>query len=209
MLPQPQKLVGFTVSVKFPSSGGAPWFKQMFFHLQGITADITGIIWWSWLWISRPHAVSCGCCKTRVGKYTALKQLLLRRYTLHTPEKGCLLRWSSDLCFFHQRFSHKARHCVPPVCSRCWETLTQEELLFDPLNGRRTLPLRWASSLSPHQIWTRHPKVTAQKLGAANRSTIGASDTRMATVSFYEHSLDCDSLIEIPIIGADFLCANG
>ncbi|TWW69300.1 hypothetical protein D4764_18G0001060 [Takifugu flavidus] len=46
------------------------------------------IIWWWRLWTSNPHAVSCSCCGPLRGKYAALKELLLRKYSQSDAERA-------------------------------------------------------------------------------------------------------------------------
>lgn len=49
------------------------------------------------------------------------------------------------------------------------------------------------------------------QLSTTNRSSIGTFSTRSATVCFYRHTFNWNLVIAsnvVPIIGADFLCAN-
>ncbi|XP_061566754.1 uncharacterized protein LOC133420887 [Cololabis saira] len=130
-------------------------------------------------------------------------------------------RRGTDLCFFHQRFGAKARRCVPP-CQleppgnrRSVAAIGGQELLFiaDSASGKRFLVDSGSQlSLLPPTATDRSTGGNGPPLSAANGSSITTFGTRSVTVCFNGRRFESDFVIAsvaVPIIGADFLCANG
>ncbi|XP_061568530.1 LOW QUALITY PROTEIN: uncharacterized protein K02A2.6-like [Cololabis saira] len=129
-------------------------------------------------------------------------------------------RRGTDLCFFHQRFGAKARRCVPP-CQfepgnrRSVAAIGGQELLFiaDSASGKRFLVDSGSQlSLLPPTATDQSTGGNGPPLSAANGSSITTFGTRSVTVCFNGRRFESDFVIAsvaVPIIGADFLCANG
>lgn len=135
---------------------------------------------------------------------------------------GTRARRGSSLCFYHRRFGNKAKRCVPPCTfDSSGNTVAavgasdRGELLFikDSQSGRRFLVDSGSQKSLLHP--TGHEAARdggGPQLSAANGSAIGTFGTKRTNVCFHGRNFEWEFVVasvSVPIIGADFLCANG
>ncbi|KAJ8355288.1 hypothetical protein AAFF_G00074880 [Aldrovandia affinis] len=143
----------------------------------------------------------------------------------HTHSVSANRREKSTLCFYHGKFGDKAKKCLPP-CSWSGNALAaaalaalsvgpSSGLLFitDSISGRRFLCDTGAQvSILPVSALDIRTAKLGPNLEAANGTPIPTFGTRSLTLCFAGQRFSWDFVlakVSTPLLGADFLCANG
>ncbi|KAJ8415229.1 hypothetical protein AAFF_G00009270 [Aldrovandia affinis] len=139
----------------------------------------------------------------------------------HTHSVSANRREKSTLCFYHGKFGDKAKKCLPPcswsgnalAAARCVGPSSGLRFITDSISGRRFLCDTGAQvSILPVSALDIRTAKLGPNLEAANGTPIPTFGTRSLTLCFAGQRFSWDFVlakVSTPLLGADFLCANG